>query len=90
MVIKTLEVPVQGMDCAECTMHVQKAIAALPGVETVEVYLSSEKADRPAWILRKSIWQASDRRSASRLFCARGLPEQMKTRRWQRILPVRS
>lgn len=25
-------------------MHVQKAIAALPGVETVEVYLSSEKA----------------------------------------------
>jgi Cd2+/Zn2+-exporting ATPase/Cu+-exporting ATPase len=44
MVIKTLEVSVQGMDCTECTMHVQKAIAALPGVETVEVYLSSEKA----------------------------------------------
>ncbi len=44
MAITTLEVPVQGMDCAECTMHVQKAISSLAGVETVQVYLSSEKA----------------------------------------------
>ena len=42
--IKTLEVPVQGMDCTECTQHVQKAIAALPGVQGVEVFLASEKA----------------------------------------------
>jgi P-type Cu+ transporter len=41
---KTIEIPVQGMDCAECTMHVQKAIAALPGVHGVEVFLASEKA----------------------------------------------
>ncbi len=41
---KTLEVPVKGMDCAECVSHVQHAIAALPGVQSVEVYLSSEKA----------------------------------------------
>ena len=34
----------QGMDCAECTMHVQHAIAELSGVESVEVYLVSEKA----------------------------------------------
>ena len=39
-----LEVPVQGMDCAECTMHVQHALAALPGVDDVHVLLSSEKA----------------------------------------------
>src|SRR5512135_392626 len=39
-----LEVPVQGMDCAECTMHVQHALAALPGVDDVYVLLSSEKA----------------------------------------------
>ena len=39
-----LEVPVQGMDCAECTMHVQHALAALPGVDEVHVLLSSEKA----------------------------------------------
>ena len=32
------------MDCAECTQHVQDAIAALPGVEDVRVLLSSEKA----------------------------------------------
>jgi Cd2+/Zn2+-exporting ATPase/Cu+-exporting ATPase len=32
------------MDCAECTMHVQHALADLPGVEDVHVLLSSEKA----------------------------------------------
>jgi P-type Cu+ transporter len=39
-----LEVPVRGMDCAACTMHVQRALAALPGVADVRVLLSSEKA----------------------------------------------
>jgi Cd2+/Zn2+-exporting ATPase/Cu+-exporting ATPase len=42
--LQTLEVPVAGMDCAECTQHVQQAIAGLPGVENVQVYLGSEKA----------------------------------------------
>ena len=32
------------MDCTECTMHVQHAIAALPGVHSVDVFLASEKA----------------------------------------------
>ena len=41
---KTFEVPVKGMDCTECTMHVQHALAQLPGVEKVEVFLASEKA----------------------------------------------
>ena len=41
---KTLEIPIQGMDCAECTQHVQRAIAALPGVQTVDVLLGAEKA----------------------------------------------
>lgn len=44
MQIEILEVPVAGMDCTECTMHVKKAIAALPGVKSVEVFLASEKA----------------------------------------------
>ena len=39
-----LEVPIAGMDCAECTQHVQCAIAALPGVQTVDVSLAAEKA----------------------------------------------
>src|SRR6266516_2768917 len=39
-----LEIPVRGMDCAECTLHVQHALADLPGVEDVHVLLSSEKA----------------------------------------------
>jgi P-type Cu+ transporter len=39
-----LEIPVHGMDCAECTMHVQRALVDLPGVEDVQVLLSSEKA----------------------------------------------
>ena len=40
----TIEVPITGMDCAECTQHIHKAISGLPGVESVEVFLSSEKA----------------------------------------------
>lgn len=39
-----LEVPITGMDCAECTQHVQHAIASLPGVRKVEVFLATEKA----------------------------------------------
>jgi Cd2+/Zn2+-exporting ATPase/Cu+-exporting ATPase len=39
-----LEVPVKGMDCAECALHVQHAIATLPGVESVNVLLAAEKA----------------------------------------------
>lgn len=41
---QTLEVPIAGMDCTECTLHVQHAIAALPGVDQVDVFLASEKA----------------------------------------------
>jgi Cu+-exporting ATPase len=40
----TLEVPIAGMDCAECTQHVRHAIAALPGVDSVDVFLASERA----------------------------------------------
>src|SRR5260370_1577939 len=47
MALTQLEVPVRGMDCAECTVHVQHALAALPGVDHVHVLLSSEKAVLP-------------------------------------------
>jgi len=39
-----IEVPVSGMDCAECTEHVRHAIKKIPGVLSVDVLLSSEKA----------------------------------------------
>lgn len=42
--IQTIEVPIAGMDCAECTQHVHKAISGLDGVQKVDVFLSSEKA----------------------------------------------
>jgi P-type Cu+ transporter len=41
---RVIELPVRGMDCTECTQHVQHALAAVPGVQSVEVFLSSEKA----------------------------------------------
>ena len=41
---RLLEVPIAGMDCAECTEHVRHAIASLPGVTSVDVFLASEKA----------------------------------------------
>ena len=40
----TTELPIRGMDCAECARHVQKALAALPGVEEAEVRLSAAAA----------------------------------------------
>ena len=55
------------MDCAECTQHVQHAIAKLPGVESVKVLLAIEKAiiqldpdqvDLPA--IRKAVASAGD------------------------------
>jgi Cd2+/Zn2+-exporting ATPase/Cu+-exporting ATPase len=41
---QTLEIPIQGMDCAECTRHVQRAIAGVPHVQSVDVLLGAEKA----------------------------------------------
>ena len=41
---KTIEIPISGMDCTECTQHVQHAIAKLHGVQSVTVFLASEKA----------------------------------------------
>ncbi len=42
--VETIELPVRGMDCAGCATTVEGAIAALPGVEAVDVRLTSEKA----------------------------------------------
>lgn len=39
-----LEVPVKGMDCTGCAATVKQSIASIPGVQSVEVLLSSEKA----------------------------------------------
>jgi Cu+-exporting ATPase len=44
MTQRQLEVPVCGMDCADCSMQVQRALAALPGVQDARVLLTSEKA----------------------------------------------
>lgn len=41
---QTLEIPIKGMDCAECTQHVQRAISKLDGVNSVDVFLATEKA----------------------------------------------
>jgi len=41
---RTVEVPIQGMDCAECARHVREALVALPGVGSAEVLLGAEKA----------------------------------------------
>lgn len=41
---QTLEIPISGMDCAECTLHVKHAIEKLPGVKSVNVFLGTEKA----------------------------------------------
>src|SRR5262245_9221864 len=42
--LRVMELPIRGMDCMECSQHVQHALCALPGVQKAEVFLSSEKA----------------------------------------------
>jgi P-type Cu+ transporter len=42
--IQTIEIPIAGMDCAECTQTVQRALSALNGIKKADVFLSSEKA----------------------------------------------
>ena len=62
--LQRLEIPVGGMDCAECTQHVQQAIARLPGVASVDVLLSSGKAIiqmDPALVAMPSIREAVER-----------------------------
>ena len=65
--LKILEVPIRGMDCVECTQHVQQAISKLDGVTSVDVLLAAEKAiiqldptkvDMPA--IRKAVAGAGD------------------------------
>jgi Cu+-exporting ATPase len=41
---KTLSLPVQGMSCASCVAHVERALQALPGVDQVVVNLGTNKA----------------------------------------------
>ncbi|MFA9491755.1 MAG: heavy metal translocating P-type ATPase [Anaerolineales bacterium] len=42
--LRIYEVPVGGMDCAECRKNVQSAIESIPGVRSVTVFLAAEKA----------------------------------------------
>lgn len=41
---RTIELPIQGMDCAECASTVQRALSKVAGVTSAEVLLSAEKA----------------------------------------------
>lgn len=38
---KTIELPVTGLDCAECAARVRSALEKLPGAESVEVFLAA-------------------------------------------------
>ncbi len=40
----TITLPVAGMDCASCAVHVEEAVRKLPGVENVQVLVAAERA----------------------------------------------
>jgi P-type Cu+ transporter len=42
--MKNKEIQINGMDCAECASHVQKALSNLPQIESALVLLGAEKA----------------------------------------------
>jgi len=41
---QTLEIPISGMYCTECTQHIQHALEKLHGIKSVNVFLGAEKA----------------------------------------------
>ncbi len=42
--LTSLDLPVGGMDCAECAAHIERAVRALPGVRDVQVLVAAERA----------------------------------------------
>jgi len=40
----SVELPIEGMDCADCAVHVQQAVGKVPGVRDVLVLLAAERA----------------------------------------------
>jgi Cd2+/Zn2+-exporting ATPase/Cu+-exporting ATPase len=42
--ISIVELPIRGMDCADCARHVQEALRSVEGVDDAQVYLSAERA----------------------------------------------
>ncbi len=42
--LEKIDLHVGGMDCAECAMHVEHALGALPGVQSAQVFLAAERA----------------------------------------------
>src|SRR5581483_2684337 len=55
---RTIDLPVAGMDCAECAQHVEAAVRQLPGVKEARVLLSAERAtvtDDPAVVDRAAM-----------------------------------
>lgn len=41
---KELMLRISGMDCAECAERIRKTVAALPGVQAVQVFFGAAKA----------------------------------------------
>jgi P-type Cu+ transporter len=42
--LTSLDLPVGGMDCADCAAHIERALRALPGVHDVQVRVAAERA----------------------------------------------
>ena len=42
--LQTIDLPIAGMDCAECARHVEEALKDVPGVQQVTVLLAAERA----------------------------------------------
>lgn len=39
----TIELPIRGMDCAECATHIEERLHKIAGVQTAQVFLTAEK-----------------------------------------------
>ena len=42
--LKSMDLRIKGLDCAECARHVRQAVEAVPGVASVDVLMAAQKA----------------------------------------------
>jgi Cd2+/Zn2+-exporting ATPase/Cu+-exporting ATPase len=75
--LRTIELPIAGMDCTECTRQVEQAIMTLPGVVSANVLLSAEKAIiqlNPAQVTLPALRQAVERAGYRAIIMADATP----------------
>ena len=79
---KSLEIKISGMDCADCALHVKKALDDIPSIASADVLLGAEKAIvyyKDIKPLLEDIQQAVEKVGYKAYFESEGKPEPQRS-----------